>query len=286
MMSTPPVAPTPVTGSAGAAAPCGDIQTQANARMWARSDLVKKYATRNLRPAEVMLLVRYREAFAGRVLELGCGAGRLTGYLAELADALHAVDISPAMVARCRQLYPGVQVEERDLRDLSAFEAGSFDVIVAPFNVLDVLDDEERRAVLDQARRILSSHGLLLMSSHNRAAAADILGAMSLRHRGPLRAAITLLRLPRWLRNRRRLLPFERGEPGYAILNDVSHDFAGLHYYITRDDQERQLLEHGFELLECLDREGRRVAPGADTARSSELHYVARQSSLPAEADS
>jgi len=37
--------------------------------MWARDDLVKRYATRDLRPAEVMLLVRYREALAGRVLD-------------------------------------------------------------------------------------------------------------------------------------------------------------------------------------------------------------------------
>lgn len=254
------------------------MQALANARMWAREDLVKRYATRNLRPAEVMLLVRYREALAGRVLELGCGAGRLTGYLAQLADSLHAIDVSHAMAVRCRQLYPAVTVEERDLRDLSPLAAGSFDVVVAPFNVLDVLDDADRRRVLDQTWRILSPGGLLMMSSHNRAAAARIRDAMSLRHAGPLRAAITLARLPRWYSNRRRLLPFERVEAGYAILNDSSHDFAGLHYYIGRDDQQRQLAEQGFELLECLDGEGSPVAPGADAAGSSELHYVARRS--------
>ena len=117
-----------------------------------------------------------------------------------------------------------------------------------------------------------------MMSSHNRAAAAGIRAPLSLRHGGPLRAAITLVRLPRWSRNRRRLLPFERLEAGYAILNDISHDFGALHYYIERDDQARQLTEHGFELLECLDRDGSPVQPGADAAGSSELHYVARRS--------
>ena len=92
--------------------------------MWAREDLVEKYATRDLRPAEVMLLVRYREALAGRVLELGCGAGRLTGYLAQLAESVHAIDVSHSMVARCRQLYPAVSVEQRDL-DLSPLAAGA-----------------------------------------------------------------------------------------------------------------------------------------------------------------
>lgn len=255
-----------------------NVQALANSRMWARDDLVRRYATRDLRPAEVMLLVRYRETLTGRVLELGCGAGRLTGYLAQLAESVHAIDVSHAMAAACRQRYPAVTVEQRDLRDLSPLADGSFDVVVAPFNVLDALDDSDRRRVLDQAWRILSPDGLLMMSSHNRAAAAGIRDAMSLRHGGPLRAAATLVRLPRWHRNRRRLLPFERAEAGYAILNDSSHDFAALHYYIGRDDQQRQLAEHGFELLECLDGEGSRVAPGADATGSSELHYVARRS--------
>jgi SAM-dependent methyltransferase len=254
-------------------------------RLWARRDLVKKYATRDLRPAEVMLLARYREALSGRVLELGCGAGRLTGYLAELAAAVHAIDVSPAMLDHCRQTYPQVSFEQRDLRDLSAFEAGSFEVIVAPYNVLDVLNDDDRRRALDEARRILTPDGLLMLSSHNRAAAHLIVDSLRLRSYSPLRAAIVLARLPRWRRNRRRLLPLQRFEPGYAILNDVAHDFAALHYYITRDAQERQLAEHGFELLECLDEDGRLVEAGADAAESSELHYVARRSrSSPASA--
>jgi hypothetical protein len=53
-----------------------------------------------------------------------------------------------------------------------------------------------------------------------------------------LRMAITLARMPRWRRNRL-LAPRERCEPGYAILNDNSHDFMALHYYIWQDDQER-----------------------------------------------
>ena len=143
-------------------------QARLNAELWARGDFVEFYATRDLRPVEATLLDRYRDALAGRVLELGCGAGRLTGHLCELAQIVHGVDISPAMVAYCRQTYPRGTFSEGDLRDLSRFESGSFDVVVAPFNVLDVLGDAERRRVLKEIRRILDSGGLLIMSSHNR----------------------------------------------------------------------------------------------------------------------
>jgi len=66
-------------------------QRLTNDALWRRTDLVERYATRDLRPVEVMLLIRYREALSGRVLELGCGAGRVTGYLAELASHAHGL---------------------------------------------------------------------------------------------------------------------------------------------------------------------------------------------------
>ena len=87
----------------------------------------------------------------------------------------------------------------------------------------------------------------------------------------------SLNRLPRWWWNRQRVLPFEVSEQSYAVLNDISQDFAALHYYITRNAQERQLAEHGFELLECLDLDGRPVGPEDEMADCAELHYVARR---------
>src|SRR5690348_9366720 len=84
------------------AAPEADAQERVNARMWARSDLVSKYTGRSLRPAEVMILVRHRDEIGPRVLDLGCGAGRLTGYLADLWPEVHGIDVSPAMLEHCR----------------------------------------------------------------------------------------------------------------------------------------------------------------------------------------
>jgi SAM-dependent methyltransferase len=254
-----------------------DAQRRVNDKLWRRTDLLGAYATRELRPVEVMLLVRYREALSARVLELGCGAGRLTGYLAELASVAHGIDISPTMIEYCRRRYARATFGEHDMRDLSAFEPGSFDVVVAAYNVLDVLGDAERRVVLGGIHRVLAAGGLLMMSTHNRDYAPRLADPLRLRGHGPLRAAITLARLPRWQRNRRRLLPLERDEPGYAILNDISHHFSALHYYVYRDAQERQLAEHGFELEECLDLDGGPVDSDLGAPDCPELHYVARR---------
>jgi SAM-dependent methyltransferase len=249
-----------------------------NARVWSRGSLLKHYSTRELRPVEVILLVRYRdEGLAGRVLELGCGAGRLTGYLAALAREVHGVDLSPQMVAYCRQTLPQATFHQGDLTDLSMFTSGSFDAIVAPYNVLDVLDDADRRSVLDDVHRLLTDSGLLIMSSHNRGFLPKLPGPNHVRLQDPLRLAYDTMRLPQRWANRRRLVALERRETDYAIVNDPTQNYSLVHYYISRDDQQRQLSEHGFALLDCLDLEGQPVETGASSADCPELHYVARR---------
>ena len=210
------------------------------------------------------------------MLELGCGSGRLSGHLIEVARNVHGIDIAPAMVAHCRAAYPSGTFSVGDLRDLSQFGSACFEAVVAPFNVLDVLDDAERNDVLGQIARVVVPGGLLIMSSHNLAFAPSIERPWHI-DRGDLRGLLrSLTHAPRRMRNRRRLAPLQRRLPGYSILNDEAHDFALLHYYVSPDAQALQLQEHGFALLECLDLDGRPLTAGDSAAACPELHYVAR----------
>jgi SAM-dependent methyltransferase len=256
-----------------------DRQASLNAAQWARGDFVDLYASRRLRPVEAVLLDRYRQAFSGRVLELGCGAGRLTGHLSEVAREVHGVDLSPAMVAYCERAYPRASFSVGDLRELSGFADGGYDVVVAPFNVLDVLGDEARRQVLADARRLLAEGGLFVMSSHNRDYASRLASRLRLWARlwvgSPRRPLASIASLPRRFGNRRRLRALQRVEERYAVLNDEAHDFSVLHYYVSRDAQEQQMAAAGYAFLECLDLDGRSVNPRETASHCSELHYVA-----------
>jgi SAM-dependent methyltransferase len=251
-------------------------QAALNADRWVRGEFVDFYATQELRPAEKVLLERHRDVLAGEVLELGSGAGRLTGHLCQIAEVVYGVELSAAMVAYCNQTYPQARVEEGDLQDLSRFESDSFDSVFAPFNVLDVLGDEDRGLVLDEIRRVLRADGLLLMSSHNLGFTSRVSPGIRLLLGSPRHPLQSTRGLMRRVRNRRRLRSLERVGDGYALRNDEAHDFSLLHYYISRDAQERQLTDHGFELLECLDLEGSEVPSGSAAAHCSELHYAAR----------
>jgi SAM-dependent methyltransferase len=254
-------------------------QGDLNAATWTRRNFLRVYSTQTLRPVERVIIRRHQNALAGRVLELGCGGGRLAGHLIEIAQSLYGIDISPRMVEHCRRRYPQGNFGVADLRNLISFDDGSFDAIFATCNVLDVLDDFERRGVLDQIHRVLAPGGLLVMSSHNREYASTRSAPKPTSLNGsslPSRVKSALY-MPRRVRNHHKLAPLERDERDYAVLNDESHGFSLLHYYVSALMQAKQLAEHDFALIECLDLDGRSVRPGDRAEDCHELHYVARR---------
>jgi ubiquinone/menaquinone biosynthesis C-methylase UbiE len=254
-------------------------QEQVNVHYWVR-DHVGEWTNHHLRTVETVILERYAEALGGRVLEVGCGAGRLTGHLINLATEVHGIDISEPMIDHCRRTFPQGTFRVADLRDLRGYEDGYFDAVFASFNVIDLVSPEERGAALDSWRRVLAADGTLLMSSHNRGHIARVRSPAgqllaSFWSGKPRHIAGSIVRLPRWVRNHRRLRPFERREAECAVATDPATDYGILWSYISRDDQARQLAAHGFDLLECLAPDGMPVGPGEDAPNSSELHYIA-----------
>lgn len=70
---------------------------------------------------------------ASRLLDLGCGIGRMATALAGSCTEVVGTDISPAMIteARRRCTAPNVRFELTDGRDLRAFADAAFDLVLA-----------------------------------------------------------------------------------------------------------------------------------------------------------
>jgi SAM-dependent methyltransferase len=260
-----------------------DAQAEINHQLWSAGEFVQAYDNPNLLAAEAVILVRYREAMTGRILDLGCGAGRILGYLVLLGADAHGIDISPQMVEHCRQRFPGTDVRVGDLADLSATAKGPFDTVLMADNLIDVFDDAERRRVLADARGLLAPGGLLVFSSHNLDnwdnAAPGLSSrvkeaALAAARRSPAGWARTALGFPAGRRNRRRLGPLQYREGNHAIVNDVAHNYALLHYYIGRVAQEQQLADVGLKVVEVLEADGT-VVPAGEAGHSPWLYYVA-----------
>lgn len=107
----------------------------------------------------------------GRVLELGCGTGRVSIPLARAGVRLVGVDRSEAMLARAakraRRLPASKGIRRRplalvrgDIRTLP-FEDGSFAAVIAPYGILQSLvRDRDLAATLGAAARLLKPGGL------------------------------------------------------------------------------------------------------------------------------
>lgn len=105
----------------------------------------------------------------GRVLDFGCGAGRLTQALAAHADEVVGVDVAPAMLATARRLSPpeNCRFVLNETSDLSAFESGGFDLVYSEL-VLQHLPARVIEAYLGEFLRVLAPGGVALLQCTTR----------------------------------------------------------------------------------------------------------------------
>ena len=231
----------------------------------------------DLAAGEAAVLARFGGDFSRRVLEIGCGTGRVTGHMAALSGDVRAVDISPQMLERARQLYPAVAFGLADLRDLSDYAEADCDVIALWANLIDILSHEQRATTLGELARMLRPGGLLVLDTHNLAHATQRRRATDLTWDSPAGFVRSAAAAPVKIFNHRRLAPHEQSGEGYAVLNDEAHRFMALHYYVDRGEQERQLEAAGLDLVAIIDRSGTTLSTGDCAPRSPSLTFVARR---------
>lgn len=101
-----------------------------------------------------------------RVLDAGCGQGRVAAYLAAAGHDVVGVDLDPVLIESARQDHPELRWLVGDLAELDLPAAGiaeGFDAIVSAGNVVSFLAPGTRREVLRRLRLHLRDGGRIVI---------------------------------------------------------------------------------------------------------------------------
>jgi SAM-dependent methyltransferase len=100
-----------------------------------------------------------------RILDAGCGPGRVGALLHAAGHTVVGVDVDPVLIDAAIADHPGPEWIVGDLAELDLADhraAGGFDVIVSAGNVMAFLAPSTRRVVLERLRDHLAVDGRLV----------------------------------------------------------------------------------------------------------------------------
>lgn len=97
----------------------------------------------------------------GRVLDAGCGPGRISGELHARGHTVVGVDVDPALIDAARADHPGPRYVVADLATLDLDEA-PFDAAVLAGNVLVFVAPDSEQQVLDRVAAHVRPDGVVV----------------------------------------------------------------------------------------------------------------------------
>jgi SAM-dependent methyltransferase len=133
-----------------------------------------------------------RESGGTRVLDAGCGTGRVTIELAARGFTVLGVDLDPGMLQTARAKKPGLAWVEADLADLASAVDTEFDLALLAGNVAIFLTPGTEGAVLRSVSERLLPGGLLVSGFSIRP------NRLSLNHYDELAEGAALQPVARW----------------------------------------------------------------------------------------
>lgn len=255
------------------------IINEINQRAWSQPKILSFYGPpdRLLKP-EIEIVKTIEDEIRGkRILDIGIGKGRTVPFLLEISPNYVGIDYSLEMVKHCQKKYPGIEFHCCDARDLSLFKGRGFDFIFYSYNGIDYVSHSDRLKTLKEIYRLLIKEGYFAFSSHNK----EIYNFGRFPFDWPslsINPIESLKRIGRlgircWNHFKNKQHDFHLRE--YSIINDSGVNYSLLTYYISLEEQIRQLIQTGFtEPVRVFNDEGKE---NGDISKSTWIYYLIKK---------
>ena len=138
-----------------------------------RSDAARYYDYSPVTPPDIPFYIQHLPSPQAKVLELGCGTGRITIPLSQHCASVRGIDLSAAMITICRKKLQQEEIQltkaKVEVGDITNLDLGrQFDLIIAPFRVFQNLEtDSEVQGFFYSVRRHLSPQGACILNVFN-----------------------------------------------------------------------------------------------------------------------
>ncbi|MFH1694405.1 MAG: class I SAM-dependent methyltransferase [Patescibacteria group bacterium] len=148
-----------------------DAVTKLVERGYSQDKIVGDYSkNRNVWPEEKAIFDKYFKKI-GKVLDIGCGAGRTTFYLAKLDNKVVGIDISEKFIEKAKERLKeepaDIEFKVGDANKL-AYPDSSFSGAVFSFNGIGFIPRKEGKIkFINEVNRVLKSGGYLFFTAHN-----------------------------------------------------------------------------------------------------------------------
>lgn len=116
------------------------------------------------KPLDRAFLSAFVERARGRIVDLGCGPGHVTAFLAALDADVEGVDLSPEMIAEARARFPAQTFTVADMFALP-YADGALAGIVAFYAIVH-LPTAELGGALREMHRVIAPGGAVALSFH------------------------------------------------------------------------------------------------------------------------
>ena len=148
-----------------------------NIQLYESGEVIAKYASNTTRAnslniPEKNVIDKFLQQ-PQKILEVGCGTGRLAANLYLYGHDVKGVDLSVGMIKKARdkfplERFPELSFENDDAITLANQESKSYDTVFYTMNGIDYIENvKDRYAAISSAYRVLKDNGLFIFSSHN-----------------------------------------------------------------------------------------------------------------------
>lgn len=257
-----------------------------NMQVYESNDVVSFYVEQALlQKPEETILNEFRERLPQmKMLDIGVGAGRTTVHFAGLAKEYLGIDYSSKMINACRQrfsIFPAkAAFNTCDARSMERFHDNTFDFILFSFNGIDYVEHEDRIRTLVEIRRILKTGGYFCFSTHNLNFLLKKCSLKLSRHPSILALRIFELLEMRIFNTRGtwKAIRNPLRNSKHRMIKDDAFEFRLKTYYITPNEQLKQLRELGYSGTKMYSLTNGRVIKNRNNTMDHWIYYLSQTS--------